>query len=169
MAADDADAAAKNDRLDRPRSDLSPSSLGAVPQQRRLGTVQQRQQRLRHRCCADELSISSAACLCFVARWKSCRPWLYCVVVVGGRAVERAEREQRRDLAGHGAVRPLLRHLTVTDMIANRTERRERRATDEQPRPVGSAQLVTTHTGEAYLVSKERRRLAARRGVQVYS
>ena len=90
MAADDADAAAKNDRLDRPRSDLSPSSLGAVPQQRRLGTVQQRQQRLRHRCCADELSISSAACLCFVARWKSCRPWF---VLCGrhGRSVERSE------------------------------------------------------------------------------
>lgn len=67
------DAAAKNDRLDRPRSDLSPSSLGAVPQQRRrLGTVQS----LRHRCCAGELSTSSAACLRFVARWMSCRPWL---------------------------------------------------------------------------------------------
>ena len=82
MAAGDADAAAKNDRLDRPRSDLSPSSFGAGPQQRRrLGTVQQRQ-RLRHRCCADALSTSSAACLCFVARWKSCRPWLYCVVII---------------------------------------------------------------------------------------
>ena len=89
------DAAAKNDRLDQPRSDLSPSSFGVGPQQRRrLGTVQQRQ-RLRHRCCAGELSTSSAACLCFVARWKSCRPWLYyCVVASSNDEIEIASSER---------------------------------------------------------------------------
>ena len=65
---------------------------------------------------------------------------------------------------GSWAVRPL-RHLTVTDVIAKPAN------ATSQPMPSHIPPPEATHNShrEAYLVSKERRRLAAKRGVQVYS